>query len=47
MWTEDCKIWSDKKGNPIFTYYDLEREGYRNATNDWVFTSSIVKQGVN
>jgi hypothetical protein len=47
MWTEDCKIWSDKKGNPIFTYYDLEREGYRNATNDWVFTSSIMKQGVN
>ena len=33
--------------NPIFTYYDVEKEGYRNATRDWVFTSSIMKQGVN
>ena len=45
--TEDSKIWTDKSGQAIFTYYDVEREGYRRATNDWVFTSSTIKQGVN
>jgi hypothetical protein len=43
----NVKIWTDKSGQAIFTYYDVEREGYRNATRDWVFTSSTVKQGVN
>jgi hypothetical protein len=47
IWTEDSRIWTDKSGQAIFTYYDVEREGYRRATNDWVFTSSTVKQGVN
>jgi hypothetical protein len=47
IWTEDSRIWTDKSGQAIFTYYDVEREGYRSATNDWVFTSSTVKQGVN
>jgi hypothetical protein len=47
IWTEDSRIWTDKSGQAIFTYYDVEREGYRSATNDWVFTSSTVKQGAN
>jgi hypothetical protein len=47
IWTEDSRIWTDKSGQVIFTYYDVEREGYRSATNDWVFTSSTIKQGVN
>jgi hypothetical protein len=47
IWTEDSRIWTDKSGQAIFTYYDVEREGYRRATNDWVFTSSTIKQGVN
>jgi len=47
IWTEDSRIWTDKSGQAIFTYYDVEREGYRSATNDWVFTSSTIKQGVN
>jgi hypothetical protein len=47
IWTEDSRIWTDKSGQAIFTYYDVEREGYRSATNDWVFTSSTVKQGIN
>ena len=47
IWTDECKMWSDKSGQPIFTYFDIERNGYRNATRDWVFTSSIMKQGVN
>ena len=47
IWTEDSRIWTDKSGQAIFTYYDVEKEGYRNATRDWVFTSSIMKQGVN
>ena len=47
IWTEDSRIWTDKSGQAIFTYYDVGREGYRSATNDWVFTSSTVKQGVN
>jgi hypothetical protein len=28
------RIWTDKSGQAIFTYYDVEREGYRSATND-------------
>jgi hypothetical protein len=47
IWTEDSRIWTDKSGQAIFTYYDVEREGYRSATNDWVFTSSTIEQGVN
>jgi hypothetical protein len=47
IWTEDSRIWTDKSGQAIFTYYDVERDGYRSATNDWVFTSSTIKQGVN
>jgi|TARA_Y100000310_G_scaffold246056_1_gene251180 hypothetical protein len=47
IWTDECRMWTDKSGQAIFTYYDVEKEGYRNATRDWVFTSSTIKQGVN
>lgn len=44
MWTEDCKIWTDKKGQTIFTYWDIANEGFRSATNDWVFMTTTVRE---
>ena len=34
VWTEKSKEWISKKNENLFTYYDLDNEGYRTASGD-------------
>jgi hypothetical protein len=34
LWTEQSKQWISKKNESLFTYYDLDSEGYRTASGD-------------
>ena len=34
LWTEQSKQWLSKKNESLFTYYDLDNEGYRTASGD-------------
>jgi hypothetical protein len=36
VWTEQSKQWLSKKNENLFTYYDLDREGYRTASGDFM-----------
>jgi len=34
-WVEGCRFWKSAKGVPIFTYWDIEADNFRNATTTW------------
>jgi hypothetical protein len=34
-WIDGCRIWQDKKGKTIFTYWDMDAENFRNASVSW------------
>ena len=34
-WIEGCRYWTDKTGKAICTYWDIEGDGFRNATVSW------------
>ena len=34
-WTELSREWVSKKGEKLFTYYDLDAHGYRTASGSW------------
>ena len=34
LWTEQSKQWLSKKNESLFTYFDLDSEGYRTASGD-------------
>ena len=34
-WIDGCKIWQDKTGKTIFTYWDIDAENFRNASVSW------------
>ena len=36
LWTEQSKEWISKKNESLFTYYDLDNEGYRTASGDFM-----------
>ena len=36
LWTELSKQWLSKKNESLFTYFDLDSEGYRTASGDFV-----------
>jgi hypothetical protein len=36
LWTEKSKEWISKKNESLFTYYDLDNEGYRTASGDFM-----------
>ena len=36
LWTEQSKQWLSKKNDSLFTYYDLDNEGYRTASGDFM-----------
>ena len=36
VWTEQSKQWLSKKNESLFTYYDLDNEGYRTASGDFM-----------
>ena len=35
LWTEKSKEWISNKDVSLFTYYDLDSEGYRTASGDF------------
>ena len=37
-WTDHSKEWISKTGNKLFTYYDLDNQGYRTATGKFVIS---------
>ena len=36
VWTEQSKQWISKKNESLFTHYDLDNEGYRTASGDFM-----------
>ena len=36
VWTDKSKEWISKKNENLFTYFDLDNEGYRTASGDFV-----------
>ena len=36
LWTDKSKEWISKKNESLFTYYDLDNEGYRTASGDFM-----------
>jgi len=44
MWTEGCGVWTTKSGKLVFTYYDIVQNGFRNATQDFVFMTTSKKE---
>ena len=36
LWTEQSKQWLSKKNESLFTYFDLDSEGYRTASGDFM-----------
>ena len=36
LWTKQSKQWLSKKNESLFTYYDLDNEGYRTASGDFM-----------
>jgi len=43
MWTEGCGLWKAKNGKTILTYWDIVQNGFRNATQDFVFMTTPTK----
>ena len=43
MWTEGCGLWTAKNGKTILTYWDIIQNGFRNATEDFVFMTTPTK----
>jgi len=35
LWTDQCKEWTSKAGNKLLTYFDLDRQAYRCAKDNW------------
>jgi|TARA_R100001530_G_scaffold88967_1_gene61956 hypothetical protein len=35
LWDSKCKYWVSKAGKLLMTYFDLDKEGYRTASNSW------------
>jgi len=44
MWTEGCGLWTAKNGKTILTYWDTVQNGFRNATNNFVFMTTSKKE---
>ena len=36
VWTDKSKEWISKKNESLFTYYDLDNEGYRTESGDFM-----------
>ena len=34
-WVDGCRYWTDKSGNAIFTYWDMDANNFRNASVSW------------
>lgn len=37
-WTDMCREWVSSVGDKLFTYYDIDNNGYRTAKGDYVIS---------
>jgi hypothetical protein len=37
-WTTMCKQWVSKAGQKLLTYYDMDSNGYRTATGNYIIS---------
>ena len=35
LWTEKCRYWVSKNGRTLMTYFDVDQDGYRTASDTW------------
>ena len=35
LWTDQCKYWLSKNGRMLMTYFDVDKDGYRTASDSW------------
>ena len=35
LWTDKCRYWISKGGRMLMTYFDIEQDGYRTASDSW------------
>ena len=35
LWTDKSRYWISKKGRMLMTYFDIEQDGYRTASDSW------------
>ena len=35
LWTDKCRYWLSKSGRMLMTYFDIDADGYRTASDTW------------
>mgnify|MGYP003126135582 FL=1 len=35
LWNDQCKYWFSKAGRLLMTYFDVDQNGYRTASDSW------------
>ena len=35
LWNDQCKYWISKAGRLLMTYFDVDQNGYRTASDSW------------
>ena len=35
LWTEKSRYWISKSGRMLMTYFDIDADGYRTASDSW------------
>ena len=35
LWTDKCRYWISKSGRMLMTYFDIDADGYRTASDSW------------
>ena len=35
LWTDKCRYWTSKAGRMLMTYFDVDADGYRTASDSW------------
>ena len=35
LWTDKCRYWISKNGRMLMTYFDVDADGYRTASDSW------------
>jgi len=41
LWTDKCKYWTSKANRMLMTYFDVDKNEYRTATDSW----TIIDRG--
>ena len=35
LWDDKCRYWISKAGRMLMTYFDIDQNGYRTASDSW------------